>query len=296
MIKKCEYCKEEFLPDRNHPWRKICGKKECRLYLNRLRNKKYRETEKGKNVAKESRIRNRESMNISKKKWEKENYHKIKRYRSNPEIKEKYNIRARDAHRYKKLKKSCSQCGSKENLEVHHKDYKKSIIDILCRRCHRLKHPRGLFLILIMLSSLFLFGCNQYSPETDVCEELQEWYKAGEDIPYKSECYKWHPKSKCELNPNDESCVCDEYEIKVLGKNICGYSFQLVEENRYNCQITKNVTTDNCIKAHEPTIHDLTCEELKEGFMYPCGRNSICLSTTAGDKEKEYLLEILERC
>ena len=36
--------------------------------------------------------------------------------------------------------KKCEKCGSTENLEFHHTDYKENKGFTLCRTCHRKKH------------------------------------------------------------------------------------------------------------------------------------------------------------
>lgn len=43
-------------------------------------------------------------------------------------------------------RKQCEICGLKENLDLHHKEYKNSVkaIILVCRRCHKLIHTRGL--------------------------------------------------------------------------------------------------------------------------------------------------------
>ncbi len=45
-----------------------------------------------------------------------------------------------------KLERKCQDCGSIEDLHIHHKQYKYPIIKkdlvVLCRRCHYLEHQR----------------------------------------------------------------------------------------------------------------------------------------------------------
>ena len=45
-----------------------------------------------------------------------------------------------------KLEKECQDCGSFEDLHIHHKQYKYPIVKkdlvVLCRRCHHLEHQR----------------------------------------------------------------------------------------------------------------------------------------------------------
>ena len=45
-----------------------------------------------------------------------------------------------------KLERKCQDCGSFEDLHIHHKQYKYPIVKkdlvVLCRRCHHLEHQR----------------------------------------------------------------------------------------------------------------------------------------------------------
>jgi len=45
-----------------------------------------------------------------------------------------------------KLERKCQDCGSIEDLHIHHKQYKYPIVKkdlvVLCRRCHHLEHQR----------------------------------------------------------------------------------------------------------------------------------------------------------
>lgn len=45
-----------------------------------------------------------------------------------------------------KLERKCKNCGSFEDLHIHHKQYKYPIVKedlvVLCRRCHMLEHQR----------------------------------------------------------------------------------------------------------------------------------------------------------
>lgn len=57
-----------------------------------------------------------------------------------------HKVRARDIarvakHRGKLQPKPCQQCGSEQNLEMHHMDYSKpKDVTWLCRECHRAWH------------------------------------------------------------------------------------------------------------------------------------------------------------
>lgn len=62
-----------------------------------------------------------------------------KLYKEDEEFKRKKLLRRK--HQYHVKKKVCTECGSKNNLEIHHLDYKTiDLFQILCRRCHREIH------------------------------------------------------------------------------------------------------------------------------------------------------------
>lgn len=43
----------------------------------------------------------------------------------------------------KEAVKKCQECGSINNLELHHRDYfKEGNVTILCRKCHRCLHRK----------------------------------------------------------------------------------------------------------------------------------------------------------
>lgn len=71
----------------------------------------------------------------------------MKKYNKDKKNHEKYLVRQKDYSKFRKLlidlHKKCNECGSKDNLEMHHLDYNESSINtitILCRKCHRRLH------------------------------------------------------------------------------------------------------------------------------------------------------------
>ena len=87
---------------------------------------------------------------------------------------------------------------------------------------------------------------------------------------------KWRSKTKCELNPNDEGCVCDEYKDNIVGSWKQCYDGNCMEGDiiLINDSITHQETKinhhSNCIKAHEnpkKTLSDLNCGELTEEYL-----------------------------
>lgn len=134
-----------------------------------------------------------------------------------------------------------------------------------------------ILILAIAISSLglgFIRGMfdTEFNPETDVCIEFSccnlehinndALCNQNKLVPeydnecmssMVAECEEWRPKTKCELNPNDENCVCDEYIIqnkrychKITIKKI----YCLTKDNHvclmnYNCY-SDNIDTNNC--------------------------------------------------
>lgn len=125
---------------RHKKWRKKFGKEfEKRRYKKNkdkrsLSRKKYylKNKEKVLRKSKEYRQKNKEKYKTYQKKY----------YQNNKEK----NRERRFANYYKEiLKKSkCEKCGSKENLEFHHLNYKRKTFDvmILCMNCHKKEHRK----------------------------------------------------------------------------------------------------------------------------------------------------------
>ncbi len=97
-------------------------------------------------------------------------------------------------------------------------------------------------------------------------------------------CIDWRNKNKCELNPNTEGCVCDEFEIpnieycndlKRKRSLICDtvnstnpYQIDIEWCNWKQYQIKQKCNTNNCIKAHKKTLEDLSCNALLSSLFY----------------------------
>jgi len=83
-------------------------------------------------------------------------------------------------------------------------------------------------IVILIITFAILLTIWSFNPDRDVCTKYKKQicYK---DLPLEmeavkcpseyctpfvcdGECLEWRPKTKCELNPNDEGCVCDEYE------------------------------------------------------------------------------------
>jgi hypothetical protein len=86
--------------------------------------------------------------------WQKENKDKVKVYRKANKLKKRHSKKNKARKWAEKNKERvlnnnpvCSVCGSKHDLEVHHKEYVNDInaLEILCHPCHRLTHSDTLF-------------------------------------------------------------------------------------------------------------------------------------------------------
>jgi len=70
----------------------------------------------------------------------------LNEYHKRPEQREKYLARQ---YAYKNLRESlgdeCSECGSEDNLEMHHEVYEKTkeSVVLLCRDCHKETHRKN---------------------------------------------------------------------------------------------------------------------------------------------------------
>lgn len=98
------------------------------------------------------------------------------------------------------------------------------------------------------------FNPDKFNPETDIClmdcrnlsyyETQEEWenfnkYCMGKGIsPTDVGCVKWRPKNKCELDPEAEGCICDEYDLNNI-KLINVYDGRLM-----GCINRSNLTKD----------------------------------------------------
>jgi len=55
-----------------------------------------------------------------------------------------------------------------------------------------------------------------YDPDKHVCEEWNCKRCVGHHM-YEDDCNDWRDKNKCELNPSDSSCICDEWGEVAIG-------------------------------------------------------------------------------
>lgn len=91
-------------------------------------------------------------------------------------------------------------------------------------------------------------------------------------------CYSWKQKTKCDLDPNDKDCICEEWEkiplsvielqnntnitdIKVTS-TVCGV--ELITEKRGNLFITYQ-KLENCLKAREKKKTNWKCKYKQKG-------------------------------
>lgn len=145
----------------------------------------------------------------------------------------------------------------------------------------------GIIIIIIMIC-LAIAGLNDSrpNPDKDVCKVMEYKWDDGESITCKEDincvaiedrnplnltsnkCLLWRPKTKCELDPKTEGCICDEFEImlnntyegivnsaKVLLPN-WDISFVFYEDKGLNYT---NVLYKKCIKSHESICKEV-CE------------------------------------
>ena len=144
-------------------------------------------------------------------------------------------------------------------------------------------------IIVIVITSIIIIRQPEpeFNPETDVCTlsipelkdianntirefECLEWRPFQGELTEKNQekycelwqgiyincfkCYDWQPKNKCELDPNEEGCICDEWEIEECIDSIAytflnSYFSQIysVEKREANNKCNK-YRRDNCFK------------------------------------------------
>jgi len=158
-------------------------------------------------------------------------------------------------------------------------------------------------LILIVFIVLWVIFTGQFkdkfNPSEDVCDSYGKTSWDGSKIYIYGElnnpiCQKWHSKNKCELNPEAEGCVCDEYEEIPIEKVIIDH--YLADNNSY--EYTQNIVGNiivtpenkntkvrtekidnytlmvfqvlpNCLKSHLPN----ECEKGNTNYVFD---NSTC--------------------
>ena len=120
----------------------------------------------------------------------------------------------------------------------------------------------------------------KFNPATDVCDEwkvscdsgfkLIGYYITREPEAPNRKCSSWHPKDKCQLNPEAEGCVCDEYDSgNFYDISVCNITIRVkfnIVMNRMTepiikcdcgtgiCNLRVDQVIDNpkCIRSHLP--------------------------------------------
>lgn len=154
MVKKqifCKQCgKEKFVS----PSRKteFCSKSCASLYRKggirvsiSEQNRRYREKAKPKIKVymREYARKNREKFNQTQRNWREKNKDKVKEYSSIQKIKDKMKVKARNkVYRFKMRDDKCCECGSTDNLEFHHTNYKLNEGFTVCIKCHGKLHRK----------------------------------------------------------------------------------------------------------------------------------------------------------
>lgn len=129
---------------------------------------------------------------------------------------------------------------------------------------------------------------SDFNSNTDVCDKYKIYNSIGcykedateEGLSCKKQynistygnCIKWHPKNKCELNPEAEGCVCDEYETIVYSIYVLGSDIKIETTNKTILDYLKKnkdynidyaYTEPSCIKSHLPN----ECEKGNEDWI-----------------------------
>ena len=128
------------------------------------------------------------------------------------------------------------------------------------------------------LGLLFLRNISNFNPATDVCDEWKhcDYHCASSftencedhcsgccgDVPLEVEdkCISWHPKDKCELNPNAEGCICDE---KIINSNFtkvvldCKFGLRVNEFNSIYFECNDNYKQGDILYVAMPPHYNL---------------------------------------
>lgn len=113
----------------------------------------YKDVEKRKEYDKKYYEKNKEKRKKQQAKYYEENkkhlkqemskYGKKRDYKAEYiKYKDKIQIRNKSKYKYAKFKNQCSICGITENLELHHIQYTRDDIVVVCRVCHCKIHRR----------------------------------------------------------------------------------------------------------------------------------------------------------
>jgi len=154
----------------------------------------------------------------------------------------------------------------------------------------------------------------EFNPDTDVCLEWKECKtinylgecKEWRNINFPDglhKCFEWRPKNKCELDPESEGCICDEWkgnygdcsgkiifypDAYLIEKNISWSENrnitiglkECLDEGWCECRGDYIIKKTNCIKAHEPVCKE-ECEyeyQVQEGhhiYLHPWESDTI---------------------
>jgi len=138
----------------------------------------------------------------------------------------------------------------------------------------------------------WLVNKSSFNPEKDICLELKCHYKSGETglitldgrtscgtATIEQSCFNWRSKNKCEINPETEGCVCDEYEQEMdfIKANKCSpYNYTIVSNDEIwgdsivsgcNPIYIINYINGTCIRSHPQTLEDYNCSVLKKAVL-----------------------------
>lgn len=138
MRLKCPFCKKFFL-------QKIVIQKCCSIKCSK---KLWRKNNYAKHLhsARIYKSKNRELLCKKWKKYSLKNKEKLRVYFKRYNLVHKKEIREKNRERLRAwreiIKLKCYECGSKDNLEIHHLDYayKTKNFVVLCLSCHHKKH------------------------------------------------------------------------------------------------------------------------------------------------------------
>lgn len=184
--------------------------------------------------------------------------------------------------------------------------------------CGNMYNKGAVFLNYIFLNFRCIHDYSTFNPDRDVCEEweccVKYEYNEGAIMPsvriiesclyrsqncssseyssfYNGKCNKWRPKNKCELNPEAEGCVCDEYEKILLtvyrtinNTDILNLSVTSVTKwvkietvNQGNDYLVYQILPD-CIKSHLPN----ECEKGNPEYIVDLTKPCVCRDDLSG--------------
>lgn len=102
-------------------------------------------------------------------------------------------------------------------------------------------------------------NCIFYKDQQDICyinPEIKIWVNDNTLLGSTYKCDSWRPKNKCDLDPEAEGCICDEWKTDwVTIYDTC----TIHKGSVVNCLVEENKT---CIKAHEPVCKEVCWTEV----------------------------------